>query len=339
MTETWLIYALGGGWGHLNRALSLGRIATNHRNVKIITNSSYAKQIDDEGCFIYLIPDNIGASETCLRVRDILYNTAYDRLIIDTFPRGLGGELVDILPQLDHVPRILIHRDINSHYVAAKNLRNFVIENFDKVIVPGEGKDLAFCDLPIVEHTEPWLIRNFWELPDKATTRSHILKVNKSVKTILVCASGKTSELALFGKLALHLQQNFTDCAVRILAANCPQECPENLWISHHPGIECFAAADVVIGGGGYNTVYECAAVGVPLVALALERLYDRQDKRACKSYCIHNIENMQFDNQLLRIKQTVSLILQQAQLTKNSSKPFYINGAVQAVEQIEQTK
>ncbi|MBW4572535.1 MAG: hypothetical protein KME31_32500 [Tolypothrix carrinoi HA7290-LM1] len=39
------------------------------------------------------------------------------------------------------------------------------------------------------------------------------------------------------------------------------------------------AVADVVVGGAGYNTVYECAALGVPLVAIALKRLYDRQDK------------------------------------------------------------
>jgi Glycosyltransferase family 28 C-terminal domain len=339
LTETWLIYALGGGWGHLTRALSLGRIATIERNVKIITNSPYANEIDDEGCFIYLIPENTGASQTGLQVREILSNTAYDRLIIDTFPRGLGGELADILPKLDHIPRILIHRDINSRYVAAKKLRNFVIENFDKVIVPGEGEDLPFCDLPIVQHTEPWLIRNCWELADRVTTRSHILRVDQSIKTILICASGKTSELALFGQLALHLQQSFPDCAVRILAASCPQECPEALWISHHPGIECLAAADIVIGGAGYNTVYECTAVGVPLVALALERLYDRQDKRASKNSCVHNIENMRFDYQLLDIEKTVRVLLEQAKLGKNSSVPFYINGAVQAVDWIEQTR
>lgn len=339
INKTWLIYALGGGWGHLTRALSLGRIAATQRKVKIITNSPYAWQIDDEGCFTYLIPENTGFSETCLQVREILCNTSYDRLIIDTFPRGLGGELADILPNLHHIPRILIHRDINPRYVAAKKLRSFTIENFDRVIVPGEGEDLPFCDLPIVQHTAPWLIRNYWELPDKVTTRSHILRVEQSVKTILVCASGKTSELALFGQLALHLEQKFPDCAVRILAATCPEECPEALWVSHHPGIECLAAADVVVGGAGYNTVYECAAVGVPLVALALERLYDRQEKRASKNYWVQNIENAIFNDQLLRIDQTVKLLLEQAEPGKNSSVPFYINGAVQAVDQIEQTR
>ncbi|OUL22813.1 UDP-N-acetylglucosamine--LPS N-acetylglucosamine transferase [Nostoc sp. RF31YmG] len=338
MTKTWLIYALGGGWGHLTRALSLGRIAAIQRKVKIITNSPYAQQIDNEGCFIYLIPENTRVSETCLQVREILYNTSYDRLIIDTFPRGLGGELADILPQLHHIPQILIHRDINPRYVAAKKLRSFIIENFDKVIVPGEGEDLPFCDLSMVEHTAPWLIRNCWELPDRVTTRSCILKVDQSVKTILVCAAGKTSELFFFAELALWLQQNFPDCAVRILAPTCPREFPQALWVSHHPGIECLAAADIVVGGAGYNTVYECAAVSVPLVALPLERLYDRQEKRATKSNWVQNIGNALSENQLVRIHTTINLLLDQVETEKNSSVPFYINGAVQAVEQIEQT-
>jgi hypothetical protein len=337
LTQTWLIYALGGGWGHLTRALSLGRIAATQRNVKIITNSSYAQQIDSEDCFFYLIPENAGFSETCLQVREILCNTSYNRLIIDTFPRGLGGELADILPQLQHIPRILIHRDISPSYVAAKKLRTFTLENFDRVIVPGEGEDLPFCDLPIVKHTAPWLIRNYWELPDQATVRSRILKVDQSVKTILVCAAGKTSELSLFAQLALHLQQKFPECAVRILAANCPPECPPQLWVSHHPGIECLAAADVAVGSAGYNTVYECAAVGVPLVALALERLYDRQNKRANKTYWVQHTQDAILEDQLIHIEETVNLLLQ-AQPHKNSSLPFYLNGAVQAVEQIEQT-
>jgi len=40
-SNTWLIYALGGGWGHLNRAIALGRIASRNRPVKILTNTPY----------------------------------------------------------------------------------------------------------------------------------------------------------------------------------------------------------------------------------------------------------------------------------------------------------
>ncbi|MEA5515511.1 glycosyltransferase [Nodularia sp. UHCC 0506] len=327
MHKTWLIYALGGGWGHLTRALSLGRIAAKQRKVRIITNSPYAQKISHEGCLVHWIPDDAGFSATCLKVQEILLNIDYDCLIVDTFPRGLGGELANILPQLHSIPRILIHRDINPKYIIAKNLRDFVTANFNMVIIPGEGTDLGLADLPGVQHTAPWLIRNAEELPERNATRtSRILKVDKPVKIILVCAAGQASELDIFTQITLRLHQEFPECAVRILAANCPNNCPENLWISHHPGIECLAAADIVIGGGGYNTVYECAAVGVPLVALPLKRLYDRQAKRASQSYYIQNIE---------QAIATVRILLNPVKTAKNQSAPAYVNGAVQAMYQI----
>jgi predicted glycosyltransferase len=73
--------------------------------------------------------------------------------------------------------------------------------------------------------------------------------------------------LPLFAEIALKLDQEFPKCAVRILAADCPPNC-QHLWVFQHPGIECLAVADVVVGGAGYNTVYECASLGVPLVAV-----------------------------------------------------------------------
>ncbi|WP_242072010.1 glycosyltransferase [Nostoc sp. FACHB-110] len=316
---------MGGGWGHLNRALALGRIAAVHKSVQIITNSPYAKHINHEGCIIYSIPENNDFLTTSQQVRKIILQTECDRLIIDTFPRGLGGELADILPQL-HIRRILIHRDINPDYVTAKNLRSFVAENYNTVIVPGEGEDIPLADLANVQHTAPWLIRNAAELPDRITVRSHILKVKPDIQLILVCAAGNASELTFFAQLTQDLQQNFPDCAVRILAANCPANCPEALWLSHHPGIECIAAADIVLGGAGYNTVYECAALGVPLIAFAWPRLYDRQAKRATKAYKVQNIK---------QAIATVKILLDKEKPKHTFCLPNYINGAVQAIDHI----
>ncbi|MDF5719581.1 MAG: glycosyltransferase [Rhizonema sp. PD37] len=320
----WLIYALGGGWGHITRALSLGRIAAKQREVHIITNSPYAKRLGDEGCSLHCIPSDANFATTCSQVLDILLNTDYDCLIVDTFPRGLGGELANILPQLQHIRKIFIHRDINPYYVEVKGLRSFVSKNFDAVIVPGE-KELPLSDLANVRHTAPWLIRNAWELTDKVTIKSRILQVDESLLTILVCAAGEASELSLFGQLALQLHLAFPQCAVRILSADSPVECPQQ-WVSHHPGIECLAAADIVVGGAGYNTVYECAAVGVPLVTLPLPRMYDRQDKRASQGYRVQNIESA---------IATVRMLLNQVQPEKNSSMRSYINGSIQAMHYI----
>jgi hypothetical protein len=323
----WFIYALGGGWGHITRALSLGRIAASQRQVIILTNSPYAKHIDSEGCLIQRIPENATYEVTCKLVREIILHTHYHRLIVDTFPRGLGGELAQILPQLQNIPRILIHRDINPQYITAKKLRSFVAKNFETIIVPGEGKDLPFCDLPNVVHTVPWLIRNPWELPHKITTRTNILKVDPFKKIILVCATGQVTELPFFNQLALRLHQTFPESAVRILAPNYRLGYPQTLWVSHHPGIECIAAADVVVSGAGYNTVYECASVNVPLVAFTFKRLYDRQHKRASKAYHVQDIESA---------ISTVKALLDSVQLENNKPVPFYTNGALEAVNYIE---
>ena len=74
--ETWLIYAVGGGWGHLNRALALARIAAGDRAIKILTNSPYLTYIDRElltpGIFIESISPEIDFIDTCFQIRAVL---------------------------------------------------------------------------------------------------------------------------------------------------------------------------------------------------------------------------------------------------------------------------
>jgi hypothetical protein len=325
LNQHWIIYALGGGWGHLNRALSLGRVAVKQRKITIITNSPYIDKVADEGCTIKAINPDAGYHQTCQKIQEIITQTNYNCLIVDTFPRGLGGELADILPKLENIPKILIHRDINPHYVAVKNLREFVTQNFDGIIVPGEGEDLPFGDLPKVYHTAPWLIRSHGELENRK--RMDFFKNDYSQKIILVCASGNASELPIFTDLAIQLEENFPDCLVKILAANHPPNCPKHLWICHHPGIECIAAADIVVGGAGYNTVYECISLGLSLIAIALPRKYDCQVKRATKT---HQVQNTQ--SAILAVKQR----LQQIQLNPVSPPQFYVNGVIDAVNYIQ---
>jgi hypothetical protein len=380
--KTWIIYALGGGWGHLTRALSLTRIAVRNRSpdsgtkrvVKILTNSPYLPyfQAQDLPDVKFLgIPPDAGLKITCNRIRETLLNSDCDCLIVDTFPRGLGGELADILPQLSRLPKILIHRDLCLEYVLAKDLRSFVARHFDAAIVPGEGKDVPLADLPIVRHTSPWLIRNAEELDidrsrqlleregdgemgrwgdgekgrGDAETRGRgdgerildlTLNAPRSKKTILVYTSGKPSELRLFGAIAQSLVTAFPECSVRCLAPILPPQCPPAVWVSHLPGIECLPAADIVVGGGGYNTVSECRAVGVPLIAFAFKRLYDRQVQRvSAASYAIEIVDGRNLADY---ISATIAAVRSLLDRTPKSPIPHYKNGAVEAVQAIEHT-
>jgi predicted glycosyltransferase len=355
-SDPWLIYALGGGWGHLVRTLSLGRIAARHRPVIILCNSPYAKalvryesfsrhqEIFDfeeplpivEGCYLHLISPTTSSQETRKQVREIILGDFYECVIVDTFPRGLGGELVTILPSLKSTPRILIHRDINPIYAQAKDLAGFVREQFNLVIVPGEGENLPLAKLPQAYQTDPWLIRHAGELLNPQQAR-HILKIppEKAGSLILVCAAGKAEELDLYGQLTQYLSESFPDKIVRCLAAERPAKCPPELWVFHWPGIECLLAADVVVGGAGYNTFYECTSLGIPLVAIAFNRQYDRQEMRVIRGKNSLTALKVKLVENLETAKLAVQDFLESAG-SPSCPPPSYKNGAGDAIQLIE---
>jgi hypothetical protein len=267
--------------------------------------------------------------------------TKYDCLIVDTFPRGLGGELAEILPQLQ-VPRILVHRDLNPQYVQAKGLAEFVEQHFEQILVPGEGYEVPLAYLPQAQHTAPWLIRSADELMPLDQARSLLRLPTNPTQVVIICASGSappslpgkgagglgSTETQLFGTLTYQLHQALPEVTVRCLSPQCPPQCPPELWASHWPGMDCLQMADVVVGGAGYNTTYECAALKVPLISFAFKRLYDRQARRAQQ----HSYEVCSVTEAIALVK----ALLQQAAEPRQQRQLSYTNGVFRAVELIE---
>jgi hypothetical protein len=341
---SWLIYALGGGWGHLMRSLALSRIAAQTRPVTILTNSPYVAYLSNSpppliaNCYIQAIPSQATFRETCDRVHQVVASLYYDCLIVDTFPRGLGGELADILPQMKSIPRILVHRDLNPEYVRAKDLRRFVADNFDLVLIPGEIGELPLAQLPQVNPTAPWLFKSAGELPNRADSRAllrldYLLHLDYSEgKVVLVCAAGRAEELSFYGQLTRDLANSLTNVTVRCLSAECPENCPPELWVFHWPGIDCLPAADVVVGGAGYNTFYECVSVGVPLVAFAFKRQYDRQQMRVSRWCQQQKLPPVRLVKSAEEAKIAIADFLQ----LPRRNPPSFVNGAIAAVQIIE---
>ncbi len=201
-------------------------------------------------------------------------------LIVDTFPRGLGGELVGVLESFAGT-KVLVHRDLNPSYVAENNLRDFVNNSYDLILIPGESEGHAFAKLQKAVVTDPWLIRNADELPSPRRARQ-LLKIESDRQPcILVCASGTIQELSWFDAVISELLARNPTAAIRCVAPTRPPNCPIEYWIKYWPAADLLPATDVVIGGAGYNTVHECLACNVPLVARPWPRLYDRQWLRA----------------------------------------------------------
>jgi hypothetical protein len=328
----WFIYALGSGWGHLNRALGLAQRAAQQRPVQVLTNSPYARYLwlgQDQSVSMPrsgpgpLIAPRLGdfAFKSCQHgqigglkpngltlstsvwmsvmragrltlhwlpptqaldaarqaIQALLTSVSYDCLVVDTFPRGLVGELAGLIPRSKPLCRVLIHRDLNPHYVATKGLEAFVTQHYDGVLLPGESAPLAH--LPQTQTTAPWLSRSASELTDPAVLRAHF-KLSSDRPLLLVCATGNPQELAFFGQITEQLVTAFPTVTVRCLAATCPPHCSPEHWLCHWPGLEVLQLAHAVVGGGGYNLVHECTALGIPLVAFAMPRRYDRQARR-----------------------------------------------------------
>lgn len=277
----WLIYALGGGLGHLTRSVALARTA-GQRGIQctILANSAFAHRIPVTGelneldCLI-TIPPEFDRDATAARVARVLREVAFDLLIVDTFPRGLGGELAELLPSLD-VPRALVHRDLSPQYVASYQLADFV-QTYDCLLLPGESGPLH--SHPAAVQTERWLIRDAHELLSRDDARQQLLGavVPDDNPVVLVTGSGRDEEIDEMQQLADWLRDGLTGQAQVCFSS--PTSADDQQQLSW-PVFRLFAGVDVLVGAGGYNTVSEARATRTPLLAFARQRLYDRQHVR-----------------------------------------------------------
>ncbi len=273
-----LIYALGGGWGHLARSLALGRAAAlRGLHVHLLCNSPHAGQagLRDElgnlGTFEALGLDQAKPA-VLARVHELL-DRDWDALVVDTFPRGLLGELAAVLPSLSY-PKFWVHRDLSTVYAERFSLREFA-RHFDTVFAPGEHGPLA--DLPHCVRTAPWLVRDAEELLDRESARAGLGLTPSDGPGVVVLGCGTPEEVAETRKRATRLQGELGP-GIRVLAVG------PGLELSHWPLLECMPGVDLLIGAGGYHTVHETRATGTPLLAFPRARLYDRQARRLTQS-------------------------------------------------------
>ena len=330
MPKTLLIYSLGGGWGHLNRSLALARVAAQKYKIKLISNSPYLALSNTANYKLFAISPETSFKQTKKAIAQTIEQESFDCLVVDTFPRGLGGELSDLLPKIGQ-PKILVNRYLNPEYIHRYQLKEFVRQNYNLILIPGENIPSDFANLLPTIKTAPWLIRSSPELADLPTAANLLGLTLEQIQQplIAVLASGYKSELTLYGAIA-HLlsQQGYT---VRCMSATLPPNCPTDIWRFHYPALECLWLADIVIGSGGYNTIFECDRLDLPLIAIPHQRLYDCQKRRITlqqQSKCW--LAKDKFEAVKLT-QQSLSRIQSQSPKSK-----LYQNGVVEAVNWIE---
>jgi hypothetical protein len=239
----WLVYALGGGAGHLTRAYGLGRaaLARGHQ-VEILAGGSFNPWLVERlpGVTVTHLDPARGNEACAAAVRARVRRGDFDRLIVDTFPRGLLGEL----PALS-VPRVLVARPLVPGYADRAEVRA-AIASYDLVLTPD------------------WLVRDDAELLPAAEARRR-LGVSDERPVALVLGTGthaECQELATFSAPpSVHL------CYFG------PQR-------PYWPALELHAGIDLLVAAAGWNTVAEARACGTPLLARVRPRTYDDQAAR-----------------------------------------------------------
>ncbi|MEP3478521.1 MAG: hypothetical protein ABJZ55_04680 [Fuerstiella sp.] len=331
----WMIYALGGGAGHLTRVTALARAAVRRfeqssqsalaPDICILTNSPFARvvpvarELGDRHRLIQLDHHLSHASVTA-EVRTVLAAESFDVLVVDTFPRGLGGELPEVLATLS-CPKVLIHRDLNPNYVEQHDVEA-AVGAYDLIVVPGESA--AFDTMLQAVRTEPWLIRDCDQLRSVAQSRTVLGATDQSKPVVVVMGSGTAAEIREMERLAAELDGKFGHrCQIRFTAPNLSLA---NNRLSIWPLLEVMPGIDIMIGNGGYNTVNEVKATGTRFIGIARERLYDRQQRRLLQLGGL---------NKATDVAERLNELLVAG--VKSSDKTTYVNGVHQAVRLIVQ--
>lgn len=285
-----LLYALGGGLGHATRALALGRqLAARGARPHLLIGSPLAAalplpgELGPGGAVTRLDPAR-GAPALRAAVRELIAGRRWDALVIDTFPRGLLGELPPLLAEAAAL-RVWVQRDLSPRYLTWA-LAQGGLPAYDLILRPGEApEDLGPAAAGAVTRTAPWLVRARHELLTPGAARA-ALDATGAGPLIAVVGCGTAAELRGAGRFAQELRRRLADGPpagarpqMRFLAPpGAVEDALDPRWVwpllAHLPGV------DLLIGAGGYHTVHEARATATPLLALPRPRLYDRQARR-----------------------------------------------------------
>ncbi len=279
---------MGSGLGHLTRTHSIVRkLKTLFRGeLTVLTNSTYASLFDFSPFSVRCIDTaKTGAPSVRETVENFVKSFKPDILVVDTFPRGLAGELAHFLPHLA-VKKVLIQRFLKEDYLHRFAVPDFIENNFDIVISAEPVSQHNLEKVPTVIAC-PVLQRDYNELPSIDSAREHFSVTGQNRIILCVIQRIKRKDASLYTVLckifSVIKPRGFElRFAPEIKAEEDDEENVKNpLFVSHFPLIEVLPAVDILVGPSGYNLYYESKALSIPSLYLPQKMMYDDQVRRA----------------------------------------------------------
>lgn len=281
-----MVYAAGGGYGHCVRAISLARAAKKEnkkRKVALVANQSAVTRLASiaRSSQIELFGLNDACSVQSFRdqSKQLLSRLRFSSLIVDSFPRGIVGELTDVISAREY-SKVLVHRDISPDYLNKTPVAK-AISHFCLILVPGEPAPLANDEKAI--RTTPWVLLDSSELFSRCEAHEVLRIADSGMPVCLISLSGKEHERVFFSRIALKLVKELGDKIQFKVCGDVPdiwQQELKSISVKYWPLLKLLGGVDWLIGAGGYNTVFESKLAGAKFFGFPQERLYDRQRRR-----------------------------------------------------------
>ena len=244
---TLLYYAPGAGLGQLTRGLAILRRWKAHtrRSALLVTYSTFAPLASRQGVAIKQIP---GPEPEFLE--RAVRRAKPKLLVVDTFPRGIVGEIAELIPSLP-CPAVLIQRYLNPSYLRQFKVAAFLGQHYRLAVRIADALELQTLSQRTVD-VPPVTVREAREVPP-ARSRSGWLFVN--------WGEGSEPYLEVAQEAARQRSKE-----LRILG---PAE--------SYPAVGWMPRAELVIAAGGYSLFHEVALTATPAIFVPCRRMYDDQ--------------------------------------------------------------
>lgn len=258
-----LLYARGGGMGHLNRAYAIA-MALRPYGIEplVFTTSTLVPSLLYEQLSILRWPSSgasgWGSTLSQGQIQDLIQTLSPDLMVVDTFDNGPENELLD-LP----FAKLIVQRD------------GLLPRSDQHLLVNAHGLGYVLNTPPqALAHAE--LAHGFWQTDPQGGP------------LVVVAHNGDAFETRAFFEQVLHLLKG-TPYQVRLASLlPCLKPAWRSLWCSPYPLSTWYRAVDLLIGGGGYNLVAETQCYGVRGYFQAFERPRDRQWERLQSELSFH---------------------------------------------------
>jgi hypothetical protein len=274
-----LVYAEGGGLGHLTRVQALVHTLRLAGPVTVVSScpSGSDPRVTGTGTVLAMPFQRDDRAARRAWLARTVAELAPERILVDAFPAGLGGELdatvVGTVP-CDHVARLL-RWDVYQRFVPGDPVRyrtTYVLEALHPAhaahldATSDRVRTLDLVDPPAPDGTEAW--------PGHPAGRPRWLVTHSGPAAEVVELVAYARETAGVEGISPHL-------VVATPAAVAPPRAPDLEIVDRYPVWPLFGSADRIITAAGFNVVRQLVDHGDRHAVVPMARRFDDQFERA----------------------------------------------------------